>query len=260
MPLLEPTIKITFLGILVLLFNEEERRCDVGFLHDPPEGHDLTIDIKRSDSAGTSSVAPRITAANIKSRLRLDVENVSLSGAHLFTQPGFDRGQARGDENDFQWAIDFNTDLYKGAPAVNLDDFKAVMSINSGKFFTDRLSEDELRLQQGDGEPTVVGRVATIIGANIFLDRHNSKAVFVNGEEKVFEFTPEPGVTYQIDISQSPPLDTTEEPTSADSNAYHAVVRPPEGREQIQFLLPEGGPLPLPVSAHAVCFTAVVRR
>lgn len=260
---ISPTIQLTFRGILVLFLNEAEGVCDVGFLNEPPDNHVLTIDFTQRTATGTPQVINQINAGNIQSKLRLEVENVSRPGVHTFTQLGFDRSQTLGDRQDFRWAVDYG-ELFVGEPDVNRAGLRSILSINNGKFFTEARSADDLLYQPVGGASHVFGRVATAIGAQISLDRENSRAVFMNGDEQVFEYLPEPGVIYAINVSQSPPPRVREVPTFADANAYQTVFAPPNGQPQVEFLLPPAPATPhplaslgLPVSEHAVCFTAV---
>jgi hypothetical protein len=260
-----PTIQLTFRGILVMSFNEGEGVCEVGFLNEPPPNHILTIDFTRRTATGTAHIIHQINESNVRSRLRLDVENVSRPGVHRFTQLRFDRSRRLGDRQDFRWAVNYE-ELLGGEPEVNSGGFRSILDINNGTFFTEMQSEDELRFQPvGSDSPRVFGRVATAIGAQISLDRADSRAVFMNGDEQVFEYLPAPGVSYAINVSQSPPPRSFEVPTFPDANAYQAVFTPPQGRRQVEFLLPPPAlntptVLDLPVSQHAVCFTAVTNQ
>jgi hypothetical protein len=260
---ISPTIRLTFRGILLLRVDTENNYCDVGFLREPPADHVLTIDLTQRTATGSSHLIKQLNADNISDRLRLDVENVSRPGIHLFQQLGFDRKQLLGDRNDFRWAVNFQTDLFGGeSPGLNTSGFRSILRIDNGTFFTENISRDELIVRK-DGTDTALGRVATAVGAQISLDREDSSAVFVNGETEIFEYRPEPGINYEINISQSPlPPITNPIPTEADANAYLTVVEPPAGSASIEFRLPPS-PVPssltLPVSQHAVCFTGVVR-
>jgi hypothetical protein len=257
---ISPTIQLTLRGILVLLFNEDAGTCEVGFLKEPPADHVLTIDFTQRTATGTPQVLGQINENNIQERLQLVVENVSRPGVHAFTQLGFNRSLGSGDRQDFRWSVNYE-ELFEGEPEVNLDGFRSILTINNGKFFTEARSIDDLHLRQIGGPDRNLGRVATAIGAQISLDREDSRAVFMNGDEQLFEYRPEPGVIYAINISQSPAPPLLEVPTTADANAYRSVINPPQGMPQIEFLLPPVPPPPprlhLPVSQYAVCFTAV---
>jgi len=257
---ISPTIQLTLRGILVLLFNEDESACEVGFLKEPPPDHMLTIDFTQRTATGTPQVLGQINENNVKDRLRLVVENVSHQGVHMFTQLGFDRSLGLGDRQDFRWAVNYK-DLFQGTPELNLDGFRSILTINNGKFFTEAISRDDLHLRQLEGPDRKVGRVATAIGAQISLDREDSRAFFMNGDEQFLEYRPEPGVIFAINISQSPLPPIPEKPVAADANAYRSVINPPQGEPQIEFLLSPDLPPPslssLPVSQYAVCFTAV---
>lgn len=263
-----PTIQLTFRGILVVSLDREHGVCQVGFLNEPPSDHILTIDITRRTATGTSQIIRQLTKDHIPpgGRLRLDVQNVSHPGISTFEQLNFNRGLGLGDALDFRWAVDYR-ELFEAEPEVNPAGFRAILSINNGTFFNEKRSADELIFKPlGSGAASRVhGRVSTAIGAQISLDREDSRAVFMNGDEKVFECLPVPGVIYAINVSQSPPVDVPEVPTSPDANAYQTVFNPPQEHTQVEFLLPPPSPhataaLVLPVSEHAVCFTAVTTR
>lgn len=263
MPDLEPTIKITLRGVLVLFIRDGEEICKVGFLNDPPEGHVLTIDFTQQTANGTGLFVRQLTAADVKPDLRLEITNPSQPGVHLYTKRGFDRRNLAGDLKDFRWVLDFN-DLYGGPVDIKSAGFLSMLTINNGKFFTEQVSIDDLHLEGESGEDVVIGRVAVGIGANIYLDHPDSTAVFMNGDEKVMEFFPEPGVAYGINISQSPPPSVIEKPEGADANSYSTVILPAPilGRPPITFIAPANPILPssaLPISPNAVCFTGSVR-
>lgn len=264
MSIKQPTIMITLRGVLVLFIKDGAATCEVGFLRDPPEGHVLTIDLSRMTANGTAQFVRQLGKNDIQPNLRLEVTNPAQPGVQLYTQRGFDRKNNIGDENDFRWVVDFESDLYGSPIKVNPDGFSSRLTINNGKFYTEKKSLDDLIVKDESGQDVVFGRVAVGIGAYIYLDRYDSSAVLMNGDEKVMEFSPEPDVIYGINISQSPPPDVIENPKSADADSYNTVIAPDPslGKPQITFPLPPN-PIPssasLPISQHALCFIASVR-
>lgn len=256
-----PTIEITLRGILVFFIKDGAQTCEVRFLRNPPEDHVLTIDLTRKTRSGTAQFVRQLTVKDIQPSLRLEITNPTQPGVHLYTQRGFDRQNNNGDLNDFRWVVDFENDLYGGPVKVNPDGFLARLTINNGLFFTEKKSIDNLIIKgENDGEDVVFGRVAVGIGGSIYLNHSDSTGVFMNGDEKVLEFFPEPDIVYGINISQSPLPDMVEQSKSADANFYSTVITPDPslGKQPATFLPPEDDNFPggaPAISSNAACFT-----
>ena len=263
MPALQPFIKLTFRGMLLLFLSEGGEFCDVRFLANPPDGHKLQIDVTESNDTGAPQIITQLVQPDLKDRLELTVDNPSRPGVHLFRPGEFDREKDIGDPNDFRWMVDYS-ELYRGV--VDKIEFNPalltpVLRINNGTFFTETKSVNQLHMKSGPGGQTrAIGKVATAMGAYIYMDIPGSTFTFTNGDETVLMRGLLPGVTYGINVSQSRqgPLDAM----IVDANSYNSAVglNVPADKK-ISFVLPPGGhgheehATTVPISGHAECFT-----
>lgn len=245
------SVNITIEGLIALFFRKgaggQIVACEMGVVRDAP-GHAFSLNVRKS---GTPvSVNP------VSNDLRLDVQNVSQTGIS-FNQPNanIDRLTGAGDPQSFRWVLDFEGDeLYRRGIGADRAKLRPVLRIDHGELRTREVSTNHLvyRRQPTD-QWTLIGKVATRVGALINLDQGNSVAQLMNGGVAV------PGTRTvqgeQLDIvirmghtAADPP------PHPDDANHYHLAVGQGLGAgDRVTFSATPFIPLPVPVSPEASC-------
>jgi hypothetical protein len=186
-----PNVKLIIDGLVVVFTDPKDEKCSIGVLGDVPEGHTLRIDVLEPGPDGELEIVKTIDQASVKDRLEIIVSGTSSSG---ITRRGMDakidrKKGADGNGDSFRWVVDFETDIYQKPIGAKKEGFASILTVNHGELLTDRISKNNLFIHHGsaDREGTLFGRVATKTALDIVLDQPNSKAVFKNGEEVVFE-------------------------------------------------------------------------
>ncbi len=224
-----PDIKLTFAGIMVASIREDRPLCHFGIVKKAPD-HVVKVEIaKAHGDSGVREVLATFGDYDLAPRFSLSVSEPLHPGIQLFKgDVEFDRLQDKGDSLDYRWVLDFDSEVYPEGLTVNEGGFRSIFELDNGLFLTRRISDDQLRKKRLDpttgkaeNEPTIIGRVATAIGAHIFLGDGGS-AVFTNGE-KAIELKPESGIVFEIEITQNR-KNRTAPPTFNHATLYEAVI------------------------------------
>lgn len=201
-------IKIFFDGLLDFCVRDGDEFCQVGILKDVP-GHELRFDVKEITDRD-EHILECIEPSQAEGSMSLTVHGVSQKGVRLYTPtPGFHRDEAQDDPNDFRWLLDLEgPECYNRPLKINPEGFRSILTINNGLFFTRDLSEDEISLVTDENpEGDFLGKVALVVGAYIYFDRPDARAVLTNGNESC-ELLGRPGTTYEIFIGLNRPFGT----------------------------------------------------
>lgn len=92
------------------------------------------------------------------------------------------------DADSFRWVLDFESEIYQKPIGAKKKGFASLLNVNAGELLTRSLSTNELIVKRPpDGKEEILGKVATKTGIDIVLDKPQSKAVFKNGNQIIFE-------------------------------------------------------------------------
>ncbi len=150
------------------------------------------------------------------------------------------------------------SELYRFPVGVNIEEFRPILTFNTGQLFTAALSETPLLVQKGIFSAyETFGKVAVTLGIDFLT---TFEAVFKNGNNTVFNSTAEPGTDYVINITHDAALHPGGPVT--DANHYYRALGtgiPLEQRFLFMSIRPEaqaGLPPVPPVGPEAACFPA----
>jgi hypothetical protein len=193
----EPTIKLTFLGLVITRVKDGAAKAEVGVLRGV-ETHQLRTITSTKNGNPFSFAGP----LNLSENFSLDVQNSSLTNIKVFTTPEFNRLNDAGDPLDFRWWIDMEKDLFTGGGpvAINFDALGPIIDITCAEFYTEARSENRLQLKRAGGATEPFGKIAIAIGANIYLDQPGSRAVLMNGDREILNVSIDDGDTYVIEF------------------------------------------------------------
>ena len=247
-------VRLILRGLLVLSAREGQSTGKVGVLRTAPPGHAVTIVVHKIPPNGP---APEpINLHPIHDALSLNVLSAQPNITIRNKNP-VNRIQAPANQDSFNWFVDLErvSELYTFPIGANKNEFRPILTFNSGQLFTDRVSHNFLLVQRGIfSYYQTFGRVAIKIGVD-FLTA--SSAVFKNGANTIFDSAAEPGTDYRIEITN----DAAQHPAGpvSDANHYYRALGTGIPLEQrILFMsIPEdedvGGP---PAGPEAACFPA----
>jgi hypothetical protein len=259
------TITMILKGLLATFVNKDETECTVGILKVPPPDHKLEITLRRQPLGGPMGAPQPLSP--IADELRLMVENTSRTKI-AFRDPKatIDRQLDPTNQESFRWVVDLESaELYDRPIGASQNGFSPLLKFNNGELFTRRVSINHLFIKRGLLAPVEdFGFVAVEIGVEFNLDQANSRAVFTNGGQTVFDSATEPDTNYKIEINN----DGTEHPRIVmdATNYYSAVGLGLTEADKILFasvgddLPPTVEPISLPVSPEAACFPSFLSQ
>jgi len=185
-----PNVQVTLNGLQMVFVGPESKSCVVGVLRDAPAGHDFEIEIRQADENGNFRPFAYLSQNDINSRLTLEVSDASQTGVtRRKMEAPFDRRQGPTVENrdSFRWVLDFESEIYQQPIGANPEGFASLLTVNAGELLTRRISDNQLIMKPPHGDEEILGQVATETGIDIVLDTPQSKAIFKNGSETIFE-------------------------------------------------------------------------
>ncbi len=218
-----PKIEIFIEGLVVIFVSRDNSECKLGLLRQAPPHHKLEIVVqKRPATGGPFEPVATLDHASLKNDLLLDVSGTSQTGIRKEPSvPPIDRFAGTGNIEAFEWIFHFERDFYKREIGARRSEFRSLMTVNNGRIFTKKISNNHLLYRQGTtGPATDFGRVAVITGIEIILDTPQSKARFTNGRDVVFDT--EPNTSYQINVDRGD--DETHPPTGSDGDFYFRAM------------------------------------
>jgi hypothetical protein len=254
-------VRLLLKGLLVLTAKEGQPTGKVGILKTSPAGHDLTIVIRKIPPAGPSPPARTINRPQINDALSLNVVSAEPNITIRNKNP-VNRNAPPANRDSINWFVDLErpAELYRFPVGVNSEEFRPVLTFNSGQLFTFALSETPLLVQKGIfASYQTFGVVAITLGIDFLT---TVQTVFKNGAETVFDSATEPGTDYVVTITNDAAVHPGGPITDA-NNYYRALGTgiPLEQRFLFMSIRPPapapvgGAPLP-PVGPEAACFPA----
>jgi hypothetical protein len=247
-------VRLLLRGLLVLSAREGEPNGKVGVLRTSPPGHGVTIVVNKIPLDGSES--EQINLNPIHDALSLNVLSAQPNITIRNKNP-VNRIQAPANQDSFNWFVDLerSSELYRFPIGANNNEFRPILTFNSGQLFTERVSRNFLLVQRGIfSSYQTFGYVAITIGVDFLAA---SSLVFKNGANTIFDSAAEPGTEYLIEITN----DAAQHPQGpvSDANYYYRALGTGIPLEQrILFMsIPEGeevgGP---PIGPEAACFPA----
>ena len=186
------SIEINFAGIIALLYERDQNgnpiTCVLGVVEGVPE-HKLTIECEKD---GTTIPIDAQVA-----KLQLEVDGTTTNGVRFFRPQLLDRiaGLEAGtaDPESFSWILDLENELFNKEIGVDPSRFRTVFRINNCEVFTKRVSDNHLLCNSEENpheSPTLIGKVATIVGLRTELDTPGSVARLLDDGNPVVEVNP----------------------------------------------------------------------
>jgi len=216
------SIEVVFKGLIVLTIDRRPRpdpaaQCAVHLLDFAP-GHTLKVSIQQSRGKEWPEIKS-YGEDDLSRFFSLDVTDVG--------NPGFEF-----EANFFSQVVDLESSSFYDK-RVNLKPIGicSTFLFNNGRFRVADMSLDRLFIKRGSGSgmPQPFRRVATVVAADIALERAESQAIFANGGDR-FRFK-QPGPPCRIVISQSPA--NPNDHSTRHAELYNNVVafdEPPEDK------------------------------
>jgi hypothetical protein len=260
-----PTITIYFKGLLAFCFGEEFKYCQVAF-HTKADGHEVRVGIYKKQGNRIVSAVPMLSFSHEmirrSSNLWLDIEGATPPKQQT-AEPYVVNGQGATliDDQDFRHVVDFEGENFYNRPLKIKDGvLTPSLFIGKGIFYAAELTEHGYKTVLADltvsdqhhrADPAIgsdnpgqvsgrrIGRIATHVGANIYLD-DASQAVVVRAGEKegaeLFRLNREEDTTYEIMIENY----DTQPPAGSDFGYYYDAIELNSGEPKI-LIEPNGG-------------------
>jgi hypothetical protein len=260
-----PTITIYFKGLLAFCFGEEFKYCQVGF-HTRASGHEVRVSIYKKRGNRIVSAIPmlRFNHEMIRnsSDLWLDVEG-EIPPKQQTAEPYIANGQGATlvDDQDFWHVVDFEGEnFYNRQLTIKDGVLTPSLYICKGLFYTAELTSHGYKTvlapstvsdQDHQADPAAeannpghisgrrIGRIATYVGTNIYLDDASQAVVLRAGKEdgaELFRLPNEEDATYEVTIENY----DTQTPAGSDFGYYYDAVELHPGESRI-LIEPNGG-------------------
>ena len=251
-------VRLLLRGLLVLSAREGQTTGKVGVLGTSPPGHKLTIVVQKIPPVGPPP--DPVNVDPIQNTLSLNVVSAEPNITIRNKNP-VNRLEAPANQDSFNWFVDLerSSEFYRFPIGADSDEFRPILTFNSGQLFTHALSDNFLLVQKGIfASYRPFGRVAVTIGID-FLTAFS--AVFKNGAGTVFDSSTEPGIDYRIEITH----DAARHPPGpvSDANHYYRALGSgiPLDQRFLFMSIPEGedvgGP---PAGPEAACYSAYLSQ
>ena len=195
MATLTPRIKLIFKGLQLSCIQEGREFAEVGLIRSASD-HKLEVTIDVTDGAGFALPPDFDSEQNIS----IEVENTTLKGIRVFTDPAFNRETGDGDERDFRWFIDLESaEFFNRKVGVKHDELSPIVRINNAEFYTNLRTKINAVKKNG-GTTIKLGKIGLEIAADIDLDRPDSKAVLKSGGREILRVEGNQGPQYTIEF------------------------------------------------------------
>ncbi|MEW6207534.1 MAG: hypothetical protein AB1631_04150 [Acidobacteriota bacterium] len=243
-----PKIRFIFRGFLITRIRDGAAGAEIGALA-ISQCHQPKITIIEITPEGAEN--PVDHAFDLDSDFSLSVENVAQSGIQVFqadTEP-FNRLDDENDPRDFRWVIDLEELLRK---PLQVDETKLgpIVTMDNGLFYTFGRSPGEVKIKRPGARLRRFGRYGLDIGANIYFDQPDSRAVFKNGDEEILSVDATQGSRFEIVFDCNCHTDTQE---SDFPLVYEVVGAGLTEEEKVDF---EGDPIRTGGSANPEVYCA----
>lgn len=241
----EPDAQVFFHGLLLLHPESDGNHCDVG-VHRLSPGHVFSLEVRVRQAEPPDPVLLRLSGLLKGSGLSIEIDPPTNEGVKKFvpTADPFDRDSNNNDARDFRWSVDLER-LDPQQPALVLDDggIHPGIIVKDGLFFAARLTDPsvvQVQLISPTNQPEAFRRVASVIGANIYLPK-DSRLVLKwsedDADQSLVLAKPEAGTSYSIYVDNSPALMTNGQPTHSEFLEYYRVIQnvPPQKQFDMTF-------------------------
>jgi hypothetical protein len=210
-------------GSLILFAKEGQTIGNVGILKYPPPMHELTIVINKQPPGGSMQHFKTLERADIKRTLRLDIRNTAHPTITFRNKNPIDRLHAPTEEESYRWFVDLeNSEHYGTKIGASKAALSPILTFNSGELYTEAISEGLLYEQPGIfAQYEKFGFVALSIGID-FISAES--AAFINGTDREFDSTSEPGTNYEIELINDLPDDVEHSDVVNDADHYYKAV------------------------------------
>ena len=229
------TIHLTFEGMLVLFAKDGITPADAGLLK-TAHGHDAKLLISEIPQIGAPKPLLQLEGANVNQRYELMVRNPDGTRPpkiKINKSVSFVRKPAQLDLTDFGWVLDYvGSEMYKRPPVDhNVNEFRSFLRMNSGSFYTQELSKNELVLKRPGAPPDAIGRVAVKIRSEIQL--LGSDVATFSGSGNPITLTAQDNINYGLYFGLVP----EGEHPGIDAENYHRAlaINKPDPLEKIHF-------------------------
>jgi hypothetical protein len=260
-----PTITIYFKGLLAFCFGEEFKYCQIGF-HTRANGHEVKVSIYKKRGNRIVSAIPMLRFSHEMIRrssdLWLDVEGETPPKQQTATPYIVnDQGATLIDDQDFRHVVDLEGENFYNRPLKMKDGvLTPSLFIGKGIFYAAALTahgyktvlaDSTVNDQHHHADPTTgansmgqvsgrrIGRIATYVGANIYLDGASQVVVLrAGGKEgaELFRLNREEDTTYELTIENY----DTQPPAGSDFGYYYSAIELNPGEPKI-LIEPNGG-------------------
>ncbi len=193
-----PTIKITFNGLLVSAFNQANQLYEIGVLK--AKDHVLRINHITKNAAGEEHKHPEIADEIQSGDIRIEIpERNSREGVSRFYGP-----EGSSDPDDFRWIVDIE-ELHKERRPTGLplkDGFpQQSIFVRQGLFYTaERIPVSLIRPDKTKQEVMI----ASPVGCNLYLNEDEKFVLSYGLGGKKLEIIAEAGTTHEITILNTP--------------------------------------------------------
>jgi hypothetical protein len=243
----DPIIKVIISGLVVSAIKDKNDFAEIGAIVDS-RCHKARLKVRKRAPGVPEKTIHRFDPDKSVS---LIVEATSRTKVETFEgTASFDRLTGSGDERDFRWLVDIETDLHQGKEYTpKKDSLNPIFQVQKALFYTDERSVQKMMIKRGLSDPVLFGKTAEIIAANVYLDQFQSKAVLMADGEEILTITASDvvqGIRHTIEFDCTCPAIV---PDVSDFNAVYAAIKPETPvDEQVTFVGEDDAATVLPVA------------
>jgi hypothetical protein len=242
----DPTVFIAFNGLMALTY-DQLGFVEVG-IHNNAAKHEFSIKVYEGFGSDEPMFARNFGPASTcpVDVIRFDISDPLLTGVKAFTPPSKsdDPVDREFEDLDLRWITDFESlDFYDRRLQKKRDLFRPRMHLRHGIFVTlSSTSESKIFKREAPNDPHILGRVATIIGALVYLEPDGFIAVRIGTEQLRLEA--KDNRTYIVYVENScakqeckfEPASTVKEKRN-DFYEYYQMFHIPDDKEEYELVL-----------------------
>lgn len=186
-------VTVNFDGLMILAYGNPER-VSVGLL-DAME-HSPQIDITKT-KGNTHTTVASIKADQLHNSIYIKTRSGSGAIKRYY-------GESAQDINDLRWTLDLENDIYQKQLHLNENKFFGKIHFNAGLFYTTRLTEKNVRFFSTDNSGKTLPFNRQIGEPAAKMNIAEGDALVIEGAGQPISLVSEPGVTYQINVTNLP--------------------------------------------------------
>jgi hypothetical protein len=202
-----PTVTIYFKGLLAFCFGVGNEYCQVGF-HTKAMGHEVKVSVFKKHRNRIVNATPMLTLSHDMIRrssdLWMDIEGATPK--QQTAEPYIVNGQGALIDEDFRHVVDLEGENFYNRPLkIKGGILTPSLYLSSGLFYTAALTSHPYKTVSADATANSsrrIGRIATEVGANIYLDQAQALVLRAGGKEgpELFRLDHGEEVNYEITI------------------------------------------------------------